>query len=114
MAANFPDNPTVGDQFEINGRYFTWTGEKWARVRIAIAGAASNIHLSGDIVVDQDAYVDGDLTVLGHITVPTQPAGTNDTKVATTEFVTNAVASGGESASSEALVDTQILFWMGI
>lgn len=32
MPANFPDNPTLGQQFSIDGRTWTWTGAVWNSV----------------------------------------------------------------------------------
>ena len=37
MPANFPDNPTVGDNFNLDGRSWTWNGTTWDAVVTAPA-----------------------------------------------------------------------------
>jgi hypothetical protein len=73
-------------------------------IGIGTAAPSHQLHLTQDLGVDgalvaydtlsvgASASITGDLTVGGTITVPTPVAGTNDTKVATTAFVGDAVS----------------------
>ncbi len=64
-------------------------GPTGGTVAIGISGAG------GGPATPIGVFADTGLTVNGTITTPTRPAGTNDTTVATTSFVQNAVSQGG-------------------
>lgn len=38
MPVNFPNNPSLNDTFEFNGRVYTWDGEKWTSTLQVIEG----------------------------------------------------------------------------
>ena len=134
MPISFPENPSVNDTFQINGRHFVWNGSKWrkrrARVEVAppslevtedFSAGGSALHVdstnesvgigtdspnaSDALTVGGDTSVTGNLSVSGVITVPTVSAATNDTKVATTEYVTTAISNlvGGAPSALDTL-----------
>jgi hypothetical protein len=134
MPISFPENPSVNDTFQINGRHFVWNGSKWrkrrARVEVAppslevtedFSAGGSALHVdstnesvgigtdapnaSDALTVGGDTTVTGNLSVSGVITVPTVSAATNDTKVATTEYVTTAISNlvGGAPSALDTL-----------
>ena len=134
MPINFPDSPSADDTYTINGRVYVWTGSKWRRQRPAIASASPSMSVSNDfsaggsalhvdstnssvgigtsspnasesLTVGGDTSITGNLSVTGIITVPTQVSTTNDTKVATTEFVQTAISNliGGAPAALDTL-----------
>jgi hypothetical protein len=118
MALVFPSNPSVNDTYQVNGRTYVWNGTSWRTVKGGVPdvvptlsvdndfSAGGTLHIdstnneigigtgtpSHQLHLTQDLGVDGNLIVGGTITVPTPVAGTNDTKVATTAFVGDAVS----------------------
>lgn len=134
MPISFPSSPSVNDTYTINGRVYVWTGSKWRRQRPAIASVSPSMSVSNDfsaggsalhvdstnssvgigtsspnasesLTVGGDTSITGNLSVTGIITVPTQASTTNDTKVATTEFVQTAISDlvGGAPAALDTL-----------
>jgi len=134
MAINFPSSPNVNDTYQVNGRYYLWNGSKWRRQRARVESAPLSLSVSQDfnaggsalhvdsanesvgigtaspnaseaLTVGGDTSITGNLSVSGSITVPTQIASTNDTKVATTEYVTTAISNliGGAPAALDTL-----------
>jgi hypothetical protein len=89
MTPNAGDALTVGGDTTVDGHINVYSSLTVG----ASAGFSGDVDVSGNLVVD------------GYITVPTQVAGTNDTKVATTEYVTNAIAGlvGGAPAALDTL-----------
>lgn len=118
MALVFPPNPSVNDTYQVNGRTYVWNGTSWRTVKGGVPdvvptlsvdndfSAGGTLHIdstnneigigtaapSHQLHLTQDLGVDGNLIVGGTVTVPTPVAGTNDTKVATTAFVGDAVS----------------------
>jgi len=134
MPISFPENPSVNDTFQINGRHFVWNGSKWRKRRARVEVAPPSLEVSEDfsaggsalhvdstnesvgigtdspnasdaLTVGGDTSVTGNLSVSGIITVPTVSAATNDTKVATTEYVTTAISNlvGGAPSALDTL-----------
>ena len=52
MPADFPDNPTIGDSFNLNGRSWTWNGTTWDAVVTApaVTFTASDTAPAGPVV----------------------------------------------------------------
>jgi hypothetical protein len=134
MPINFPDNPSINDTYQVNGRHFVWNGSKWRKRRARVEVAPPSLEVSEDfsaggsalhvdstnesvgigtdapnasdaLTVGGDTTVTGNLSVSGVITVPTVSAATNDTKVATTEYVTTAISNlvGGAPSALDTL-----------
>ena len=76
MAIDFPNTPTVGQQFIAAGIAWSWDGSKWVN--------ATNVP-SGYAPLNSPPFT-------GNPTAPTPPYGDNDTSLATTAFVQSAVA----------------------
>jgi len=143
MAINFPSSPNVNDTYQVNGRYYLWNGSKWRRQRARVESAPLSLSVSQDfsaggsalhvdsanesvgigtaspnaseaLTVGGDTSITGNLSVSGAITVPTQIASTNDTKVATTEYVTTAISNliGGAPAALDTLNELRRLWMM--
>ena len=45
MALNFPDSPTIGDEFVGGGFTWVWTGTTWSKMAASTAGAANDFAL---------------------------------------------------------------------
>jgi hypothetical protein len=121
---NFPDNPAVGDMVTIpSGVTYIWDGVKWKQVRSGDTGGGgggggpgttyvnSFNTRHGDVTLSREDILDAggapimDPTFAGIPKAPTAPTGTNNTQLATTEFVAIAVGTGGGTGGGGGVPD---------
>lgn len=124
MSLNFPDNPQLNDTFTVNGRTYSYNGNKWRRTKPRLSAVSPTLDVANDFTAGGALHVDsstgrvgigtanpavelhvdgnveftGTLDVSGLITSATAIAATNDTTVATTAYVQTALASLVDSA----------------
>lgn len=67
MALNFPDSPTIGDEFTGGGFTWVWDGSNWSKISTAVSGAndfALLVGTSGDTTYVLDrTYTSGRYTI---------------------------------------------------
>jgi hypothetical protein len=102
-AINFPDSPTVNDEFTVDGRTWKWTGTVWEFVGVGSTLLISEKTASYTLVLsDKDKLIEMNSSSANDLTVPLNSAqafpvgsqinilqtGTGQTTVAATSGVT--------------------------
>ncbi len=54
MAIDFPNSPSTNDTYTVNGRTYTWNGEKWLRTKPELTSVVPTLTISSDLTVDTD------------------------------------------------------------
>lgn len=107
MAVDFPNSPSVGDLYYVNGVPYQWTGTAWEILLLpASVYAHAGTHASAGndpITISQTQVTDlsasfslkapiASPTFTGTPAAPTAGVGTNTTQIATTAFVNSEIA----------------------
>jgi hypothetical protein len=70
-AINFPDSPTVNDQFSVDGRTWKWTGTVWEFVQLASVLQIIEKTASHTLVLsDKDKLIEMNSSSANTLTVP--------------------------------------------
>ena len=63
MTIQFPQNPTVGDDFLAdNGSTYVWTGDRWTGVQAVLNGLAQPVYDGEYADTTADITIDGSVT----------------------------------------------------
>jgi hypothetical protein len=65
MPLNFPDNPQQNDTFTVNGRTYTYRGNKWRRTKARLADVSPTLDVANDFTAGGALHVDSDTGRVG-------------------------------------------------
>jgi len=65
MPLNFPDNPQQNDTFTVNGRTYTYRGNRWRRTKARLAEVAPTLDIANDFTAGGALHVDSDTGRVG-------------------------------------------------
>lgn len=65
MPLNFPDNPQQNDTFTVNGRTYTYRGNRWRRTKARLADVSPTLDVANDFTAGGALHVDSDTGRVG-------------------------------------------------
>lgn len=114
MPINFPDAPSIGSVFTINGASYTWSGSVW--LSTTLGNAATPIAVSSNITMIATGHYFVDTSAARTLTLPASPALGDEIQVfdASGTAGTNNITIANNSNKINGVLDSALLDVNGV